>query len=255
MWPPETPDAARNASPIPRTMSALPDALPAGACDCHTHVVGDPSRYPMVMQRHYTPASASHEALLAHLQHIGLQRCVIVQPSFYGGDNCCMLDSLRRLQGAGRGVAVLDEAADAAALARLHAGGVRGLRLNIESAGVRDTHAVEGPLQRWAGRLAPLGWHLQVYAAHTSLVQLAPFLSTLQVPVVLDHFAMLPADAATDDPSVRCVLELVAAGHVYVKLSAPYRVVAAHAVTQAANLAHAFVQANPLRVLWGSDWP
>ncbi len=236
-------------------MSAQAADLPEGACDCHTHVVGDAARYPMVAQRPYTPAPAPHEALLAHLRCNGLQRTVIVQPSFYGSDNRCMLDSLARLQGAGRGVAVVDDEADDAALAHLHSVGVRGLRINVESAGVHDIHAVEGPLRRWADRLAPLGWHLQVYAVHTTLVQLAPLLDRLPVPVVLDHFALLPVAAGTGDAGTRRVLELVAAGNVYVKLSAPYRITAVQPVAAVAELAHAFIQANPKRVLWGSDWP
>ena len=229
--------------------------LPAGACDCHTHVVGDPARWPMVEQRHYTPGPAPVEALQAHLRRLGLQRAVVVQPSFYGSDNRCLLDSLRRLNGAGRGVAVVDDDAGEDVLARLHEGGVRGLRINVESAGVHDTAAVEAPLRRWAGRLAPLGWHLQVYAAHTALVQLAPLLDRLAVPVVLDHFALLPADAGADDPAARRIVELVASGNVYVKLSAPYRIAAADPVSAAAELARAFVAAAPQRVLWGSDWP
>ena len=229
--------------------------LPAGACDCHTHVVGDPARYPMQAQRHYTPPPAPHEALLAHMQSIGLQRTVIVQPSFYGIDNRCMLDSLARLQGAGRGVAVVDDSADDDLLSRLHAGGVRGLRVNVESAGVKDVRAVEEPLRRWAGRLAPRGWHLQVYAAHTTIARLSAFLERLLVPVVLDHFALVPADIRIDDPAVRDILALVARGNAYVKLSAPYRIASAHPAEAAADLAQAFIEADPQRVLWGSDWP
>lgn len=191
-------------------MSAPRLPLPAGACDCHVHVVGGAARYPMVAQRHYTPAAAPHEALLSHLQGIGLQRSVIVQPSFYGSDNRCLLDSLARLQGAGRGVAVLDDGADDELLAQLRACGVRGLRVDVESTGVRDAGVVEGSLRRWADRLAPLGWHLQLYAAHTTVAQLAPVLRALAVPVVLDHFALVPAAAAADDAARQCILGLCA---------------------------------------------
>lgn len=236
-------------------MSTQIESLPPGACDCHTHVVGDAACYPMVADRQYTPAPASHEAIVAHLQGLGLQRCVIVQPSFYGTDNRYMLDSLQRLRGAGRGVAVLDETVDDVTLAELHAGAIRGVRVNLESAGLRDPSAVEGPLRRWADRLAPLGWHLQLYAAHTTIAALAPVLSRLPIPVVLDHFAMVPAHEPMDAAAVRGVLELVGSGKAYVKLSAPYRVAAQDPVVAAADLAHAFVEANPQRVLWGSDWP
>ena len=33
--------------------------IPAGACDCHTHVFGDPRRFPFVPARTYTPEPAS----------------------------------------------------------------------------------------------------------------------------------------------------------------------------------------------------
>jgi predicted TIM-barrel fold metal-dependent hydrolase len=209
----------------------------------------------MVAQRHYTPAPAPHEALLAHLERNGLQRTVIVQPSFYGTDNRCLLDSLARLQGAGRGVAVLDDEVGDDVLTRLHAGGVRGLRVNLESAGVRDAGIVEGALRRWARRLAPLGWHLQLYVAHTTIVPLAPLLGELAVPVVLDHFAMVPAALGAGDAALRCILGLIRAGNTYVKLSAPYRVAEVLPVEAVVELANAFVEANPQRVLWGSDWP
>lgn len=234
------------------------EALPAGACDCHTHVVGDASRYPMLAGRPYTPAAAPHEALLAHLQRHGLQRVVIVQPSFYGSDNRCLLDSLARLDGAGRGVAVLDEAADDATLARLHRAGVRGLRVNVESTGGRDAAAVGACLSRWAGRLAERGWHLQVYASFDTLAALAPVLAGLAVPVVLDHFAMV--SLADDEPAAvgratQQLLALLASGKVYLKLSAPYRIAARDPVARAAPLALALAAAHPQRLLWGSDWP
>jgi predicted TIM-barrel fold metal-dependent hydrolase len=225
-----------------------------GACDCHTHVVGDASLFPMVQERFYTPGPAPHEALAAHLRRNGLQRTVIVQPSFYGTDNRCMIESLRRLQGQARGVAVVDDGVDDDELERLHAQGVRGLRVNIASAGVDDMQALAEPLQRWAERL-PARWHLQIYAAHGTIARLAPLLDDLPVPVVLDHFAMVPATTPDDDPDLRSILALVASGNAYVKLSAPYRVADAAAVASAARLTQAFLRAHPERVLWGSDWP
>ena len=31
-------------------------AVPAGACDCHTHIHGDPARFPFFAGRTYTPS-------------------------------------------------------------------------------------------------------------------------------------------------------------------------------------------------------
>jgi predicted TIM-barrel fold metal-dependent hydrolase len=228
--------------------------LPPGACDCHTHVVGDRAAYPMMADRHYTPGPAPHAALLEHMALNGLERTVIVQPSFYGTDNRCMLDSLDRLQGRGRGIAVVAADCDGAELAGLHARGVRGLRVNVESAGNRDARTLQDSLLRWADRIGPLGWHLQVYAAHATVAELAPFLALLPVPVVLDHFAMVPATTAVDDPAARAVLELMRSNNAWVKLSAPYRITQGDRAAVAA-WASVFLAAAPGRVLWGSDWP
>ncbi len=209
----------------------------------------------MVADRHYTPAQATHDALTDHMQRTGVQRVVIVQPSFYGTDNRCMLDSLARLQGAGRGVAVVDRDVDARALQSLHESGVRGLRLNVESAGVRDVHALEVPLRYWAGRIKRLGWHLQVYASYATTAALAPVLDSLAVPVVLDHFAMVPVVLDPRDAELQRLLELLAGGNVYLKLSAPYRIAQDKPYTSAFELAQLYLRTNPERILWGSDWP
>lgn len=247
---PGPPDAM--ASPVPAPAHAASAAWPAGACDCHTHVVGDPQAWPMVADRHYTAGPAPAAALAAHLRACGLQRAVIVQPSFYGTDNGCLLEALDELQGAGRGVAVLDPGVDDATLAGLHARGVRGLRLNMESGGIRDPRAVEAGLRAWAGRLAPLGWHLQVFATPATTGPLAGLLADLPVPVVLDHFALV---ASLDDPMAAPLLALVRGGQAYVKLSAAYRIAPAWPRADVSAVARAFLEVNPARVLWGSDWP
>lgn len=236
-------------------MSLSHKTLPAGSCDCHTHVVGDEARYPMMADRHYTPGPAPHEALLEHMQRTGVQRTVIVQPSFYGTDNRCMLESLARLQGAGRGIAVVDRDIEAASMWSMHLAGVRGLRINIESAGVRDALALEEPLRYWVGRIADFGWHLQIYASHQTTAAMATTLASLSVPIVLDHFAMVPAAVDANDPQLRQLLDLLESGNVYLKLSAPYRIAASDPVASATRLAHLFLSTHPQRMLWGSDWP
>lgn len=231
-------------------------ALPAGACDCHVHVVGALTDYAMVDDRHYTPGPASGDALQQHLNDLGLSRAVIVQPSFYGTDNRCMLDSLARMAGAGRGVAVVGENVTHAELRALDSLWVRGLRLNLESAGLSSPQAIRDGLSAWAGRVAPLGWHLQVYAALDAIAAVAPVLQSLPVPVVLDHFAMIPASLPHEDDRVQRVLALVRDGSTYVKLSGAYRIEPSQCDPGATRaLAKAFIAANPERILWASDWP
>ncbi len=232
-------------------------ALPPGACDCHVHVIGPVERYPMVADRHYTPGLASAKALTEHLAKTGLSRAIIIQPSVYGIDNACLLDSLDALGDAGRGVAVVAQDATDQELHALSTRGVRGLRVNVESASLQDGKALGRTLWAWAERLAALHWHLQVYASLNTLAAAVPFLAKLPVPVVLDHFAMVPGSSSNTDVRIATVLQMVRAGQAYVKLSAPYRLGSAdvdHSAA-AARLAALFLKANPERVLWGSDWP
>jgi predicted TIM-barrel fold metal-dependent hydrolase len=231
-------------------------ALPVGACDCHVHVVGPQADYPMDAGRHYTPGPASCDALLSHMDQMGLSRAVIVQPSIYGTDNRCTLDGLARMAGAGRGIAVVDEDISDADLQALDRGWMRGLRINLESTGSSSPEAVRDALTYWADRVASLGWHLQVYASLDALAASASVLRALPVPVVLDHFAMIPAGLSLDDVRVRAVFDLVGSGAAYVKLSGTYRIEPPEGAAQATQaLARAFIACNPERMLWASDWP
>src|SRR3954463_11192795 len=72
-------------------------AVPAGACDCHTHVFGDPRRFPFAEGRTYTPEPASIDEMRALHRALHTTRVVIVQPSVYGTDNGCTLDAIRQL--------------------------------------------------------------------------------------------------------------------------------------------------------------
>lgn len=236
---------------------ALSSGMPQGLCDCHVHVVGSISQYSMVEDRHYTPGPAPLQALRGHMSRNSLDRVVIVQPSFYGVDNSCMLDSLNALGGAGRGVAVVDQDSSKEELFALSEQGVRGLRINLESAGVRDLRAIGFALAHWAERAASVDWHLQVYASLETIVAAAPHIGKLAVPVVLDHFAMVQDSTPPGDSRLKAVLELVRSGRAYVKLSAPYRLHSSESEDSeaVAQLAAAYLHANPAMVLWGSDWP
>src|SRR6201996_1804889 len=62
-------------------------AVPAGATDCHTHIHGDPEKFPFFSGRVYTPEPASPEEMTALHKALHIERVVIVTPSVYGTDN------------------------------------------------------------------------------------------------------------------------------------------------------------------------
>jgi 2-pyrone-4,6-dicarboxylate lactonase len=230
--------------------------IPEDACDCHVHIVGPESHYPKQQDRAYTPPEASVVQLRAHLAGLRMSRVVLIQPSFYGCNNSCLVNALRELGPLARGVAVIEDSTTDAELEALSAAGVKGVRVNLESQGVNDEVQIKRALRAVADRIGSLGWHVQIYAASHMIVSAAEAIASLSVSVVLDHFAMVRAELGNPYGDLGPILDLMRGGHAYVKLSAPYRIVKAGGHCDIAGpLARHFVEANPERVLWGSDWP
>lgn len=230
--------------------------LPAGACDCHTHVFLDEREFPFATARHYTPPPASVEALAALHASVGIDRVVVVQPSVYGSDNRATVKALQVFgPRRARGVAVVDAHACDADLDALATAGVRGVRVNLIFGGDDAVAQAEVQLRRTAERVAPWGWHVQVFASLPLLAACAATLRALPVPVVLDHHAGAHASLGMEQPGLAAVLALVESGRAYVKLSAPYRGSAAAPHEDIRPLTRRFARTNPDRVLWGSDWP
>jgi len=239
---------------IQRTPPAF--AVPRGACDCHTHVFGPPAQFPFAPERSYTPGEASLDELLALQADLALDRVVIVQPSVYGTDNACTVDALRRLDGRGRGVAVIADDIPQAELEALHRAGMRGIRLNLATVGVHDPDIARRRLAAAASRVTPLNWHVQIYTTLAVIAALQDEMAALPVPLVIDHFGGAQAMPGPAQPGFAALLALVQAGKAYVKLSAPYRSSSQRpAYADVAALAAPLIAANPERMLWGSDWP
>ncbi|MBA2961137.1 MULTISPECIES: amidohydrolase family protein [Ramlibacter] len=238
-------------------MTVATDRLvPPGACDCHTHVFLDEGAYPFAAARRYTPPPAPIEDLARLHDGLGIDRVVIVQPSVYGADNAATLEALRVLgPGRARAVAVIDATTTDEQLAAFDAAGVRGVRVNLEVDGERDARRATAWLREAAARVAPLGWHVQVFASLPLLGACSDVLGALPVPLVFDHYAGAQAGLGSRQEGLAEVLELVGAGRAYVKLSAPYRCSGEPDYADLADLTRLFIERNPDRMLWGSDWP
>lgn len=154
----------------------------------------------------------------------------------------------------------------------MHANGIRGIRVNLYRYGaMHDVELQKITLKAHAVALVGhcTGWSMAFTHTHPELwVALKPIIAQEIVPrgirLVTDHFAllkgasMLPAECEGDltrQQGFEDILNLVRAGHVFVKISAPYRV-----STQTPDfgdlklLVRALFDANPQQLLWGSDW-
>jgi len=235
--------------------SAAAAAMPAGAIDCHNHIVGPQSKYPMAANRTYTPPEASVAQLKALRVETGAARNVIVQPSFYGFDNSCAVDALKELGNSARGIAVVRQDVSDAELQRLAGIGFTGVRLNFATAGVRDPKAAIDAINGFAPRFVPLNWHIQINTELPVVAAIASTVSTLKVPVVFDHMANLEAEKGANQPGFGALVELVRAGNTYVKLSAPYNLSKKADYSDVIPLARALIAARADRMLWGTNWP
>ena len=222
--------------------------------DVHAHVL-DPAAA-TVPGAAYAPFAAGPDAYLAHLDRLGAARGVLVTASVHGTDNGPLLAALDTAPDRLRGVAVVDADVTDDELDRLHAHGVRAVRVQDLFPGGSPLRAVEvlGP------RLAERGWHVEMWtdlAAHRhdvpALVRACP------VPVVLDHMGHLDADRGLDDPALAVAVELAREERVWITLSGAYRLAAdrnprAASRALAPRVAHLLAEV-PDRLLWGSDWP
>lgn len=231
-------------------------AVPALACDVHAHVCGPHDRYPLIPERLYTPPLASPAHYRHMLDAIGVTRGVLVQPSIYGFDNRAMLDALATDPIRLRGVAVVPFDVDTATLERLHAAGVRGVRMNIVDLKTGKGQLPLGPLERLATKVKPLGWHVEFLMHVDEFPDLDRQLANFPVPVVFGHLGYVNVAKGTATQGFEAMLRLARDGRAWVKLTAPYRLTLSqlpYGDTDAT--ARILVDRIPDRLLWGSDWP
>ena len=234
--------------------------IPPLSCDSHMHVFGPPSRYPGAPTRQYSPTEMPLARYAPIARALGLERVVLVQPSAYGADNSCLLDTLRdasnQQRDSMRAIVVIDEETTDEALDAMHALGVRGARLNLMSPRVDSVAAAQRLLEPVAARIGRLGWHIQIYADPGIIAPIAQVIARLDVPVVLDHMAGARAGQGTDAPDFVALLDLLAANGCWVKVSGADIVTGRNDdFTAAAPFIEALVAANPERLVWGTDWP
>ncbi|GMF80377.1 unnamed protein product [Aspergillus oryzae] len=220
--------------------------VPSGAWDTHHHIF-EPDRFPFAEGRHFTPARASLEDLQKFEKSIGVDHVY--------------LDTVSN--------ELLDE---------YHAAGVRSVRLDFFRHKAMDNVQIKAELmEATAQRLAKWGkpgWSIQIQQPHLEFwPRLRDVVDRSPVPVVVDHCALIAGSsyrvndyvtniqdgsylAEGERIDLAALCETLRNGNLWMKISAPYRCSnLAPGYDDLRWLVRRFVDANPRRVVWGSDWP
>lgn len=240
----------RECLPPPSRYTKPAFAMPAGACDSHSHVTPT-TTWNLATDASYEPCPTPPRESRRMRSALGFDRGIVVQASAFGQDNSGVTEALRDDPVSLRGVIVSDESISDVEIERLHALGVRGMRFITSGlGGTVGTKAMValGP------RMAHFGWHAEVLPAAVQWPDLLPVLRKMPCKVVVDHLGYLPAGLADDDPSVLALYELVADHGAFVKLIG-YRLSETRGGSALARRAQKLFCLAPDRMVWGTDWP
>ncbi len=227
--------------------------------DCHAHLFGPYAQFPLAPERSYTPPEALEAQYLELLARLGLSHGVLVHPSAYGPDFSLLFHALAHCPNL-RGV-VVTQAGALPTLAGLRERGVRAARFSHRSGsgGNFAGSASFDDLLALAPALAAAGLHAELWTDCKVLPDIADKLRFLPVPVVIDHMGGFDAREGINQPGFRCLLSLVESGRVWTKLCAYRNLLPTPGFAPDFALGLPFhtalVQANPKRLVWGSDWP
>jgi predicted TIM-barrel fold metal-dependent hydrolase len=227
--------------------------VPAGACDCHTHIHGDPAKFPWFAGRTYTPEMALPEEMAALHKAIHIQRVVIVTPSVYGADNSATIYGMKARGKDARGVAVIDDKTTDADIDNLVRLGFKGIRLNLSTAGINDPKVARQRFLAAAERVKNRNWHIQLNTTLPVIAAMKDALAASPVPLVFDHYGNANEELGVQQPGFSDLVDLVRSGKAYVKIS----------VTAGPRknygyftpLAQMLIAANVDRIVWGTNWP
>ena len=231
--------------------------LPAGSIDTHVHVFED--RYPLSPGRGYNPPESTLDDLKHLHAHLGIDRVVFTQPSVYGTDNSAILDGMNALNaetpGRARGVCAMTMDFTDAQLQELHDQGIRGVRLNIDNKGGMPLELDQ--IAELEARIKPFDWHIEWLFPGKDIVSLMSVFEGMTTRMSIGHFAYQPATAGIEAEGFQALLKLVRDGNTWVKISGCNRVSETDLppYDDCQPMARALIEANPDRVIWGTDWP
>ncbi|MEV6171420.1 amidohydrolase family protein [Streptomyces sp. NPDC051954] len=227
--------------------------VPTDSCDTHFHVF-EPG-YAHAPGRLYSFPDGTLLQYLRMTEWLGIDRMVLVQPTYYGTDNSLLVDVLKKVGSRCRGVVRIEENVSEQELDLFHELGVRAIRLDLFARASWPTADLIAYVRRMADRARPRGWHLQFYTPGTVVRDLLPFFADLEDTFVIDHMGYMKESEGLTRADFDRLVRVLEGGSCYIKLSGAYRIAQDKPLSSVESLGRALVAARPDRLVWGSDWP
>ena len=241
----------------PHANTRKPSLLaPPRACDCHLHVYGPATLYPLVAERNYTPdPNSTLDNYLKVHRTLGLERAVIVTGSANGTNNQISLDALARMQGNFKALALLDPAVSDNDLLRMKDCGFTGFRVKANGKGglsFADSRVM-------SARVHGFDWHVEFMSqSMTEVIGAVPFLNSLKLPYVFDHVAHAePQQSRQDREFSELLTVLKNEEQAWINLYSFYQLSKAGPphYSDMIDVVRTIIEARPDHVIWGSNWP
>jgi len=234
--------------------------VPEGTIDCHAHIFDQMARYPMDINRKYTPPECSRESWLNMHRIMGVHRGVQVHGSIYGFDNSITEDFVKTDSKRFRGVAAIAPGTSKAHIKRLHDAGFRAARLMDQF----PNGATTKDLEVIAELIYDFGWHIEINILNgVDWIDLEDRLLACPVGLVFDHLGRIRGSRGVDSPEFSVLRRLLdQKPNTWVKISSWYRTSDIPVVDSEVPLYHdmkpfaeILLTYHDDRCVWGTNWP
>ena len=234
--------------------------MPEGAIDSHMHVIGPFDRFPLAASSKYQPFECTWEEQKQVLvDRMGFWGFVVVQATCHGTDNGVVVDALEHMEGRAAGVVSVKEDVTAEELRHMHNAGVRGVRFAFLPHIASETTPAD-VIQRIARKIAPLGWHTDLYFLPETFEVMEPLIRSLPTPVIIDHMGRPDVNIPVEkNEYFKRLLDLGASrSDIFWKVTSPDRYTRSARPEDwpiALPFAHALLRHFPGNVIGGTDRP
>lgn len=222
----------------------------AGACDCHHHII-DVNNYPIDSSQNINFESATVEDYQELKDKLGIKRNVIISVAAYGYDNRNTITALKKMGYENtRAIITLKDNVTDEELKYYHNLGVRGVRIWN-----RFPNSIDY-MEKLAYKIEKFNWHMCIVPCSADdIVEYKDRFSNLPCQLVFDHMGFIPPEDGIKHKAFDIIKSLILNNQAWVKISGIYYLDKAPEYSKNVELSRRFVDINPDRVLWGTDWP